>query len=268
MSTSARASRQSFLGDRSEEILGRARTAIIGLCGGGSHVAQQLAHIGVGNFVILDNDVTEESNLNRMVGSRPEHAKRRALKTEVIREMILGINPAAHVVSKSTKWEENHELLHDCTAVFGCVDSFLARDQLERYCRRYGLPYIDIGMDVIVVPNGYSISGQVVASIPGKPCMRCMGFLSDALVSAEVQRYGAAGARPQVIWPNGVLASTAVGLFVQMISPWRKQELELYLEYDGNKPSLGRSRLVDAAHGRKCQHFLVDDLGDTQVGSR
>jgi len=197
-----------------------------------------------------------------MVGSRPEHAKRRALKTEVIREMILGINPAANVVSKSTKWEENHELLRDCTVVFGCVDSFLARDQLERYCRRYGLPYIDIGMDVSAVPNGYSISGQIVVSIPGKPCMRCMGFLSDALVSAEVQRYGAAGARPQVIWPNGVLASTAVGLFVQMISPWRKQELELYLEYDGNKPSLGRSRLVDAAHRRKCQHF-----GDTQVAS-
>jgi hypothetical protein len=36
----------------------------------------------------------------------------------------------------------------------------------------------------------------------------------------EAEKYGAAGSRPQVVWPNGVLASTAVGLAVQLLTPW------------------------------------------------
>ncbi len=263
MSVEGRSARQSFLGEGSDRVLSSTRVAVIGLCGGGSHVAQQLAHVGVGNFVLIDGDRVEGSNLNRMVGSRPIHAREKTLKADVMKELVLAVNPDANTIVRATNWQDNHELLRDCTVVFGCVDSFLARDELERYCRRFLLPYVDVGMHVQEVPNGYSISGQVVVSVPGMPCMRCLGFLSDALVSAEVQRYGAAGSRPQVIWPNGVLASTAVGQFVQMVTPWREQELELYLEYDGNRPSLTRSRLADYVKGRKCNHFSsLDDLGD------
>ena len=50
---SNRHSRQSFLGQGSEERLQTASAAVIGLCGGGSHVSQQLAHIGVGNRNVL-----------------------------------------------------------------------------------------------------------------------------------------------------------------------------------------------------------------------
>lgn len=45
-----------------------ARVGIICLGGGGPHVAQQLAHIGVGQYVLVDPDVIEETNLNRLVG--------------------------------------------------------------------------------------------------------------------------------------------------------------------------------------------------------
>lgn len=53
------------------------------------------------------------------------------------------------------------------------------------------------------------MSGQVIASIPGLPCMKCYGFLNESVFAEEAMRYGAAGVRPQVIWPNAVLASTA-----------------------------------------------------------
>ena len=57
--------------------------------------------------------------------------------------------------------------------------------------------------------KGFLISGQVILSMPGHPCMRCCGFITDERLKQEAERYGAAGARPQVVWPNGVLASTA-----------------------------------------------------------
>ena len=61
--------RQSFLGANSEEAFSKCHAAIIGLGGGGSHIAQQLAHLGVGNFVLFDPDHVEKTNLNRLVGS-------------------------------------------------------------------------------------------------------------------------------------------------------------------------------------------------------
>src|SRR5216683_6250025 len=126
MSNSDRASRQGFLGETSEQILANARVAIIGLGGGGSHIAQQLAHVGVGQFVLMDDDHTDESNLNRMIGSRFEHARRNTLKTDVVADLVRSINPAANIVCSPTKWEQSHQILRECTVVFGCVDSFLA----------------------------------------------------------------------------------------------------------------------------------------------
>ena len=62
--------RQSFLGQESTEILRKGHVGIVGLGGGGSHVAQQLAHIGVENFVLCDPDYYEDKNHNRTVGER------------------------------------------------------------------------------------------------------------------------------------------------------------------------------------------------------
>ena len=39
--------RQSFLGADAEIVLRRSKAALVGLGGGGSHIAQQLAHIGL-----------------------------------------------------------------------------------------------------------------------------------------------------------------------------------------------------------------------------
>ncbi|OGA48888.1 MAG: hypothetical protein A3F74_27685 [Betaproteobacteria bacterium RIFCSPLOWO2_12_FULL_62_58] len=264
MAGSGRAARQSFLGEASEQIHTASEVAIVGVCGGGSHIAQQTAHVGVGRFLLLDDDHTDDPNLNRMVGSEPKHAEDKTPKVEVIRDLILRINPKAIVRAVGGKWQDHHLLLRDCTAVFGCVDSFLAREELERYCRRFLLPYIDVGMIVTSVGDHYAISGQVVTSLPGQPCMRCIGFLTDKILADEISRYGAAGSRPQVIWPNGVLSSTAVGLFIQLLTPWHRGELPLYLEYNGNTSTLTPSRLAEGARSRPCPHFSgLQDIGDT-----
>ena len=46
--------RQSFLGAGSEALLESSEVGIIGLGGGGSHIAQQLAYVGVGRFTLID----------------------------------------------------------------------------------------------------------------------------------------------------------------------------------------------------------------------
>ena len=121
--------------------------------------------------------------------------------------------------------------------------------------------YIDIGMDV----HGAAppvIGGQVILSSPDGLCMRCMGFLTDEKLAREAAHYGDAGGRPQVVWPNGVLASTAVGLAVDLVTDWtRKRRSHAYLVYDGNSATMRDShtlRNLTAA----CEHYSSADVGD------
>lgn len=265
MTLADRSQRQSFLGADSDRSFSRTVVAIVGLCGGGSHVAPQLAHIGIEGFRLFDPDHVDHTNLNRMLGSTPADADTRRLKTEVIHEQILRVRPSANVELIAKKWQEEHIRLRDCDAVFGCVDSFEQRGQLEAYCRRFLIPYIDIGMDVEKKREGhFNITGQVILSLPDHPCMWCMGFLNKQRMAEEVAQYGNAGDRPQVVWPNGVLASTAVGMFVGVLTPWRAlQELVLFVEYDGNRHELRQSNVLSLVNSKACTHYPLSNTGDT-----
>lgn len=256
--------RQSFLGADSPEVLDASTVAIIGLCGGGSHIAQQLALVGVGGFRLFDHDCADETNRNRMIGLTAAAAAAKEKKTDVISALIKGINPSARVLPFPHKWQEAHEALRDCTAVVGCVDSFSERDQIERYARRFMIPYIDVGMDVHGEPGRSSIGGQVILSLPGHPCMRCMGFLTDSVLAEEARRYGDAGGKPQVVWPNGTLASVAVGTFISLVTSWHQDlAAPLYSEYDGNRFTVTPSRKLALLADKPCLHFGGPDaLGD------
>ena len=261
----SRHERQSFLGPDSESVLENVCAGIIGLGGGGSHIAQQLAHIGVGRFVLSDMDRYEDKNHNRTVGGMASDIDKRTPKVRIAERTILAINPQADVFAVEGRWQTALSGLRECDEIFGCVDSYTERDQLENLCRRYLIPYIDIGMDVHRADSGYAVQGQVILSMPGDLCLRCFNFLRQDLLDREAQDYGKAGGRPQVIWPNGVLASTAVGLFTELMSPWHpgSRGRSVTYDYDGNRHTITVNTRVAALDHIVCQHFGdVRDVGD------
>ncbi|QXF11105.1 HesA/MoeB/ThiF family protein [Sphingopyxis terrae] len=264
--TNADLSRQSFLGAHSDDELRITRVAIVGLGGGGSHIAQQLAHLGVGHFTLIDPDVIEASNLNRLVGGTQADVDNRTPKVDILARMIRSIRPDAIVVTSQHRWQEADALLKDSHVLFGCIDGYQQRDFLETAARRFLLPYIDIGMDVTAVGEGhYAIAGQVILSRPGHPCMRCIGFLTPERLAREEIDYGDAGINPQVVWTNGMLASLAVGEFVRLRAPWLPVHSPfVWHELDGNSQTVAPSRqpeyrMVPA----NCPHHGgADGLGD------
>jgi hypothetical protein len=260
-------SRQSFLGPDSDAIFSSVRVGVVGLGGGGSHLVQQLAHLGVRHFVIADPDIVEDHNLNRLVGATRRDAARRLHKVHVAERMIRGLTVRPSVVKIQDAWQAGAIELRACHCLFGCVDSFSERNQLERFSRRFLIPYIDIGMDVHALGTKFVIGGQVTLSTPGEHCLWCMGILDEKSIVEEARRYGAAGVRPQVVWPNGVLASIAVGLFVQMMTPWHDHAISTaYLEYDGNSHTVQVSNRLGALAGRPCVQFQPEDRGDAFFG--
>jgi hypothetical protein len=166
------------------------------------------------------------------------------------------------------RWQEITEIVRSSQIVFACVDGYLARDEIERFTRRFQLPLIDIGMDVLRGDHDdHRIVGQAILSMPGGPCMRCLGYLRDDLLAAEALQYGLAGENPQVIWPNGTLASTAVGMALQLLLPWRHNSMPApYLVYDGDALTVSphpRLRYTAAT----CRHFDgIHGVGDPLFG--
>ena len=56
-------------GDKGQYQLGQITVGIVGLGGIGSIVALELAHLGVKQFILVDDDAVETTNLNRLVGA-------------------------------------------------------------------------------------------------------------------------------------------------------------------------------------------------------
>ncbi len=260
-----RYSRQNFLGESSASIFGRAVVGVVGLGGAGSHIVQQLAHIGIKHFVIADSQEIEDTNLNRLVGAEAHDIEQKTQKVDIAERMILRLHPDARVTKVKDKWQAGHLSFRECDVIFGCVDSVDAKNQLERFARRFLIPYIDIGMDVFLVGDEYMMTGQVARSIPGEPCLWCLNIINEDNLTAEARKYGAAGGRPQVVWPNGALASAAIGLFVEILSPWHPIARPVAcLDYDGNSNTLTSSNrffsptIVDG----QCPHHSLSDVGD------
>jgi len=259
---SADFSRQSFLGPHAQKAIERCTVGVVGLGGGGSHIVQQLAHIGFLNYVLFDADAIDPSNLNRLVGATQRDVVRRTPKVKIARRTIRQVRPRARVTAVQEIWQKQSELLRRCDVVFGCVDGFDQRRQLEAATRRFLTPLIDIGMDVFQLHGQPpAMAGQVILSMPGFPCMTCLGFLNEKTLSREAAAYGAAGPQPQVVWPNAILASSAVGLAVDLLTDWSKSlRQHAYLSYRGNDGTVGpHARLPFVATA--CPHFPFTECG-------
>lgn len=266
----SRLNRQCFLGPNSDAVLGAATIGIVGLGGGGSHIVQQCAHMGIGGYANADPDTIEDSNTNRLIGGTLADVAASKPKVEIAERLIRGLQPNARVLSIPKRWQDASDDLKLCDVIIGAVDGFKEREQLERFARRHLIPYVDIGMDVHDLgKGGFLVSGQIILSLPDGPCLHCCGFITDERLEEEARRYGAAGSRPQVVWSNGVLASTAVGLVTQLLTPWHPNPPSfVFLDYDGNKGTVTRNARMEILKNCVCPHHPPDETGDPMFDIR
>ncbi len=85
-----------LIGKENLEALHSKTVIIFGIGGVGSYVVEALARSGVGNLILVDNDVVSLSNINRQIIAL--HSTVGKAKVEIMKERILDINPNANVV--------------------------------------------------------------------------------------------------------------------------------------------------------------------------
>ena len=119
------------------------RAALIGLGGVGSSCAEALARGGVGHLVLLDRDVVAPSNINRQALAFQSTIGRP--KAEVMRAMVLDINPEANVTAvtafldKDALPRQMDELGH-LDYVVDAIDTVGQKLRLAQWCQECGIP--------------------------------------------------------------------------------------------------------------------------------
>ena len=151
--------------------LSHARVAVVGLCGGGSHVVQQLAHSGVGTIIGVDADTCEPTNLHRMVGMRSKDGARRSKKIEVMKRLVRSIGTRAEFVGVDARVPQPKavDALKSADVIVGTIGNLHARADLQEIAWRNVIPYIDIGKNALSVRRSRIPSHTSISSW-AKPC--------------------------------------------------------------------------------------------------
>ena len=267
-------------GAAGQALLRNVRVGLVGLGGLGSVLACELAYLGVRDFVLVDMDRVEETNLNRLMFSLPADAEQHMAKVNVAQRGIESIRPDAHVetVCASVDDPNAKALLKDVDVIIAGTDSQAARLTVNRLAVEYLIPYIDLGTG-ITVRDGQVVEsgGQMKLVHPGGYCLQCIGNIDpdrariDTMNDVEKRRhiargYGVESPQPSVIFLNAALASLAVGEFVKMITGYREPQSMVYL--DALKPSV--QAIAPPSKSETCpvcHRQAVYARGDEAVGS-
>lgn len=130
-----------ILGEEGLARLDKACVMVIGLGGVGSNCVEALARGGVGNLVLLDRDVVAPSNVNRQAIAFASTLGRP--KAEVMRKMVLDINPDARVTAvraflPKDGIDEVLGALPRPDYVVDAIDTVAQKLQLAAWCQERG----------------------------------------------------------------------------------------------------------------------------------
>lgn len=179
-----------MLGPDGNRTLKHVRAAIIGGGGTGSAVAVQLARLGLGELVVVDDDVVTDPTPTRGHGITIADVDR--LKVDALGDHLdaIGLGTPVVRIDKPLNHPDAIAATAHADVVFSCVDGHGARLILNRWAFAHIAPVIDVA--VLVAPtegeNGdreVQIEQRVTWVAPGTACLLCRGRIDPALAAAE-----------------------------------------------------------------------------------
>jgi molybdopterin/thiamine biosynthesis adenylyltransferase len=226
--------------------------------------------------VLVDPDVVEPTNLNRLVGATPADARRSRFKVDVARRLVRRIRPGAQV--RALPLPAGHPqvvaVLKGLDLLFGCTDNHGSRLLLNQMAVQYLIPYLDLGagLQAAAADRLAAGGGQVRLVRPGDFCLACIDGIDrtraavDLLPPQARQRRAARGyvqdedlPTPAVLFLNNTVASLAVAEFVNLWTGYRAPAPLLYFDLLG-------SRLTPAHAERQAGCIACGEGGSLALG--
>ena len=225
--------------------------SIVGVGGLGSVVAEHLIHMGFHEINLIDPDVLEMSNLNRVVGAYYEDAQQKRYKVDVVKRHVTNINPKATVLAyKSDVHDKEMErvlALSDWMIV--ATDNHSSRLKVQELSVKYFVPLLSLGVNITVKDNKIEdMSGEVITARVGDYlCLHCLNRINPIKVASErhpdktireelVKRGYVTGKdikEPAVKTLNSYVATMAVEVLVNQYTDVRRHVPILVYENNG-----------------------------------
>ena len=254
------------LGAHGQSRLRQLRVGIIGLGGVGSLVNLQLAHLGIGELLLIDGDTVEASNLSRIVGARRQDLG--APKVAIAARYAQAIGFSNVEALARDLGPDVEGLLAGCDVVISCVDRQTPRAVLNRMAYQYLVPVIDLGTAFRVNAGGIisGDAGRVVIVGPGRPCLSCWGHIDanalrvEALsdedrTAQEREGYidGATIAQPSVMAFNTLVAGAGMVELMRLITGFAgAQKAPLRLAVSFSEGTVKRNTLAASSQCSIC----------------
>lgn len=226
-------------GGATTRLLRRLTIAVVGISGTGSPLVEMLLRLGVGRLLLVEPDIINEENLNRIVYATRADIGR--FKVDVIGDAIerAGLGTEVVRIRKYISERQVVEQVAEADFAFGCMDGAEGRNVLNRLATCYLLPYIDLGVKLIADGTGTidEVSTAVHYLQPGLSTLSSRGVftsedvLADSLRRTNPEEYarrhreryivGVEETRPAVISVNFFAASMAVNDFLARLHDYR-----------------------------------------------
>lgn len=173
-------------GPEGQRLLRALTIGVVGAGGTGSPTIEQLARLGVGKLLVVDDDIVDRRNLTRVHQSTEADLDR--LKVDVARDSAeaFGTGTIVEAIPQKAVTEAVIRRLAACDIVFGCTDDHAGRLVLSKLAYHYLVPVMDLGVQVDVGDGRVrGVHGRVTFAAPGYPCLECRGQVDLRLVAAE-----------------------------------------------------------------------------------
>lgn len=149
-----------LIGKENIDRLHLAKVAVFGIGGVGSFVVEGLARAGIGNFILIDNDIVDITNLNRQLHAL--HSTIGKYKVDLMKERILDINPRARVEVYREFYESNEKnkiLDSSVNYIVDAIDSVKSKINLAKDAQELNIPIISsMGTGNKLDPTKFEIS--------------------------------------------------------------------------------------------------------------
>jgi molybdopterin/thiamine biosynthesis adenylyltransferase len=225
--------------------------SIVGVGGLGSVVAEHLIHMGFHEINLVDPDVLEMSNLNRVVGAYYEDAEQKRAKVDVVKRHLIGINPKATVTAykKDVHEKEVEGVLALSDWIIVATDNHSSRLKAQELSVQYFVPLLSLGVNITVKGNTIEdMSGEVITARVGDClCLQCLNRINPIKVASErhpdqvireelVKRGYVTGKdikEPAVKTLNTSIATMAVDMLINQYTGTRRHVPVLVYENNG-----------------------------------
>jgi len=243
--------------------------SIVGVGGLGSIIAEHLIHMGFHEINLIDPDILEVSNLNRVVGAYYKDAQQQRSKVEVVKRHLTNINPNASVEAykKDVHDEEMESVLALSDWMIVATDNHSSRLKAQQLSVQYFVPLLSVGVNITVKGSKIEdMSGEVITARVGDYlCLSCLNRINPTKVASErhpdqtirealVKRGYVTGQdikEPAVKTLNTFVATMAVEVLINQYTEARRHVPVLVYENNGSM-SLYEDRESVRQRNKRC----------------